>query len=213
MHIPSDDNLKVEYLSRVFDRNRVSNCYKYFWFLAILRMISSDKHTFSYDELITEMVADAWYMVAEYHLRLGPNNTTDNLEEAVKYVYLELNKERIPSTEKREVLVEYLRRLTDSRYLGYKRKLTDNVPYCMQTPFYDTTDRLLKNPSKSEIDRINQQSRLIYYFSAYNRLDTQITISDEWVKYLCRNKEILRDWTRYNLIGYFGQIYTPSNVL
>ena len=25
MHIPSDDNLKIEYLSRVFDRNRVSN--------------------------------------------------------------------------------------------------------------------------------------------------------------------------------------------
>lgn len=203
MHIPSDDNLKIEYLSRVFDRNRVSNCYKYFWFLAILGKISSEKRTFSYDELITEMVADAWYMVAEYRLRLGPSNTTDNLEEAVKYVYSELNKEQIPSTEKREILVEYLRQLNDSKYLRIKRTLTDNVPYCLQSPFYDTSaDRLLKSPSKNVIDRINQQSRLIYYFGEYNRLLTNITISDEWVNYLCRNREILIDWTRYNLIGY-----------
>lgn len=209
MNIPFDDNLKIEYLSRVFDRNRVSNCYKYFWFLAILGKISPENRIFSYDDLITEMVADAWYMVAEYHLRLGPNNTTDNLEEAVKYVYLDLNKERIPATEKREVLVEYLKSLTDSKYLSYKRVLTENVPYCLQSPFYDTTDRLLKNPSKSVIDRINQQTRLIYYFGEYNRLQTNIVISDEWVNYLFRNKEILTDWTRYNLIGYL-QDRNPS---
>lgn len=210
MHIPGDDNLKIEYLSRMFDRNRVSNCYKYFWFLAILSKITPENKTFSYDELITEMIADAWYMVAEYHLRLGPNNTTDNLEEAVKYVFFVLNQERIPSTEKREVLIEYLRNLKDKKYLSYKNKLTYNVPYCMQTPFYDTmADRLLKNPSKNVIDRINMQSRLVYYFSAFNKLGTDITISDEWVGYLCKNREILIDWTRYNLIGYL-QDRNPS---
>ena len=72
MQIPYDDNLKIEYLSRIFDRSRISTCYKYFWFLAILRKITPNDQTFSYDELITEMVADAWYMVAEYRLRLGP---------------------------------------------------------------------------------------------------------------------------------------------
>lgn len=210
MYIPGDDSLKIEYLSRVFDRKRVSNCYKYFWFLAILSKITPENKSFSYDELITEMVADAWYMVAEYHLRLGPNNTTDNLEEAVKYVYGDLNKEKIPSTEKREVLVEYLKNLKDKKYLKYKTKLTDNVPYCMQTPFYDTmSDRLLKNPSKSVIDRINMQSRLIYYFGTFKQLFTDITISDEWVGYLCKNREILIDWARYNLIGYL-QDRNPS---
>ncbi|MBO4679709.1 MAG: hypothetical protein J5626_08565 [Lachnospiraceae bacterium] len=209
MAIPYDDNLKIEYLSRVFDRNRISNCYKYFWFIAILRKIAPDKTSFTYDELITEMVADAWYMVAEYHLRLGPNNTTDNLEEAVKYVFSELNQERIPSTEKREVLVEYLTQLTDRKYLDYKNVLTYNVPYCLQSPFYDTSDRLLKNPSKSVIDRINMQNRLMYYFGAFKRLQTLITISEEWVGYLCKNREILIDWARYNLIGYL-QDRNPS---
>lgn len=209
MHIPSDDNLKIEYLSRVFDRERVSNCYKYFWFLAILGKISPENRTFTYDELITEMIADAWYMVAEYHLRLGPNNTTDNLEEAVKYIYTELNQERIPSTEKRDALVKYLNGLKDSRFSAYKRALIENVPYRLQTPFFDPSDLLLKNPSKNTIEIINRQSRLLYYFGTYNQFLTQITISNEWVEYLCRNKEILTDWTRYNLIGYL-QDRNPS---
>lgn len=210
MAIPYDENLKIEYLSRVFDRTRISNCYKYFWFIAILGKITPDKTSFTYDELITEMIADAWYMVAEYHLRLGPNNTTDNLEEAVKYVFSELNQERIPSTEKREILVEYLTHLTDRKYLGYKDILTYNVPYCLQSPFYDTSsDRLLKNPSKNVIDRINMQDRLMYYFGAFKRLQTIITINSEWVGYLCKNREILIDWARYNLIGYL-QDRNPS---
>ena len=30
MNLPYSDNLNIGYLSRLFDRNRVSNCYKYF---------------------------------------------------------------------------------------------------------------------------------------------------------------------------------------
>ena len=202
MQIPYDDNLKIEYLSRIFDRNRISNCYKYFWFMAILRKITPDARTFSYDDLITEMVADAWYMVAEYRLRLGPTNTTDNLEEAVKYVYYTLNQQTIPSTEKREILIKYLKKLNDKVFMDYKRKLIENVPYCLQSPFYDPKDVRVKNPSKYVIREINQQSRLLYYISEFAKMDTVISISDEWVGYLCRNREILMDWTRYNLIGY-----------
>lgn len=35
--IPGDDNLKIEYPRRVFERNRVSNCYKYFCFFSYTR--------------------------------------------------------------------------------------------------------------------------------------------------------------------------------
>lgn len=209
MRIPYDDSLKIEYLSRVFDRNRVSNCYKYFWFIAILEKMTFDKYSFSYDELIMEMISDAWYMVTEYHLRLGPNNTKDNLEEVVKYLFEDLNQGKISSTTPKEELLEYLTELADKKFIDYKNTLTDNVPYCMQTPFFNPNDKLLKNPSKNTIDEINQQSRLLYYFGIYNKLRTQIVISEEWIGYLCHNKEILIDWARYNLIGYL-QDRNPS---
>ena len=82
--LPFDEKLNIGYLSRLFDDT--SNCYKFFWFQAILRKLEPDKTAFTYEELINEMIADAWYMVTEYHLRLGPYRVKDNLEEAVKYL-------------------------------------------------------------------------------------------------------------------------------
>ena len=49
------------------------------------------------------MIADAWYMVTEYHLRLGPLGITDNLEEAVKYIHENYG---FISSEKREKILE-----------------------------------------------------------------------------------------------------------
>ena len=83
MNLPYSDNLNIGYLSRLFDRNRVFNCYKYFWMLAILNKISVEKTSFTYNELLDEMIVHAWYMVTEFNLKLGPCNTTDNLEEDI----------------------------------------------------------------------------------------------------------------------------------
>ena len=96
--IPFDEKLNIGVLSKVFERKRISNCYKYFWFQAILENIVEDKVVFTYDEILNQMIEDAWYMVTEFKLRLGPCNTTDNLEEVVKYIH---SKSNISSTAKR----------------------------------------------------------------------------------------------------------------
>ena len=57
--------------------------YKLFWFLAIVDKVSDGKSYLTYDELINWMVADAWYMVTEFRLNLGPSDT---LEALVKYI-------------------------------------------------------------------------------------------------------------------------------
>ena len=85
IQLPYSEQLNIGYLSRLFDNT--TNCYKFFWFQAIIRKVNNNQSQFSFDELINEMIADAWYMVTEYHLRLGPLGITDNLEEVVKYIY------------------------------------------------------------------------------------------------------------------------------
>ena len=61
--IPFDEKLNIGVLSKVFERKRISNCYKYFWFQAILENIVEDKVVFTYDEILNQMIEDAWYMV------------------------------------------------------------------------------------------------------------------------------------------------------
>ena len=81
MHLPQSEELEVQYLSRLFDNT--SECYKFFWFQAIVTKVLEGKNTITYEELIDEMIADAWYMVTEYHLNLGPKDT---LERLVHYI-------------------------------------------------------------------------------------------------------------------------------
>ena len=77
MQLPYSDKLNIAALSRLFDNK--SECYKLFWFQAILRKVCFDEVDLLYEELIDEMIADAWYMVTEYHLNLGPRDTLEKV--------------------------------------------------------------------------------------------------------------------------------------
>lgn len=207
MQLPYSEELNIGHLSRLFENT--TNCYKFFWFQAILRKIDGVHCRFTFDELINEMIADAWYMVTEYHLRLGPLGITDNLEEVVKYIYE--NYGIIPS-EKREKLLEFLQKTEDKRISKYKSDLTLNVPYRLQVPFYDeiNIERNMWNGSKHNLtNEINRQKRLIYYFRLISGLGTVIEVDDLWAEYLLRHKEILKGWTQLKLIQYL-QNKNPS---
>jgi hypothetical protein len=165
-----------------------------------------EEHTrFTYDELINEMIVDAWYMVAEYHLRLGP--VTDNLEEVVKYI---IAKKGFAASEKREVILAYLENSDDAQLRKYKKILTDNVPYRLQSPFYDGINTNDYNLRPSDfIEKVNRQKRLLYYFDSFQKLSTTIVVNDNWVPYLLRNREILLGWLQLKLINYL-QKKNPS---
>ena len=202
--LPFDDELNIGYLSRLFDNT--SNCYKFFWFRAILEKLSPNKTSFTYDELINEMIADAWYMVIAFNLRLGPNGVTDNLEEAVKR--LEAVSHFIAS-EKKSTILDFLQKSDDKKLLKCKWDLTLNVPYRLHSPFFDEIKVDWKKTPKDLTTEINRQRRLLYYFGAYNNLSTTIIINEEWVDYLLKNREILLGWLELNLINYL-QRRNPS---
>ncbi len=207
LQLPYSDELNIGYLSRLFDNT--SNCYKFFWFKAILQKIDGKRNSFTFDELINEMIADAWYMVSEYHLRLGPVGITDNLEEVVKYIY---EKYKITPSEKREKILSFLRNIEDKEIKRYKSLLTLNVPYRLQVPFYNdiSIENKMWNGSKQVLtDEINRQKRMMYYFSFISGLDSVIEIDNKWASYLFKNKEILFGWTHLKLIQYL-QVRNPS---
>ena len=207
MQLPFSEELNIGYLSRLFDNT--SNCYKFFWFQAILRKVDRNHNRFTFDELIDEMIADAWYMVTEYHLRLGPLGVTDNLEEVVKYIYQEY---QIMPSVKREKILEFLKDMDDQKIIRYKRSLTLNVPYRLQAPFYDSIDikgNMWYGPKERLTAVINQQRRLMYYFVLIQGLNTVIEVDPAWAIYLEKHREILSGWTKLKLIQYL-QNKNPS---
>lgn len=202
MTLPYSNELEIEYLSRLFDNT--SNCYKFFWFQAIIAKVLEGKAILTYDELINEMIADAWYMVTEYHLNLGPRDT---LEEVVDYIRAST---QMKPSEKKENILKYLEHCDDREVIRHKRTLTLNVPYRLQAPFMDQVKGKAWDVRPAMLaDRINLEDHLIYYFIAINGLDSAIRIQPEWIAYIIKNQEILKGWLQYNMISYL-QRRNPS---
>lgn len=202
MNLPADSKLNISGLSRLFDNK--SECYKLFWFQAILTYVCNGKREICYEDLIDEMIADAWYMVSEYHLNLGPNDT---LEKVVNYISSVTG--MLPSTKKQDIL-NWLKSCKDPTVTGFKRTLCLNVPYRLQAPLLSGFKGDDWNcGTRNLAEKINRQERLIYYFIWDTGLQSRIQIDDAWAAYLLDNQEILRGWIQYNMIIYL-QRRNPS---
>ncbi|MBR6332658.1 MAG: hypothetical protein IKR78_05990, partial [Dehalococcoidales bacterium] len=64
MILPYHEQLNTGSLQRLFDN--MSECYKLFWFKALLFHVAKGEKEISFESLIDEMISDAWYMVSEY---------------------------------------------------------------------------------------------------------------------------------------------------
>jgi len=94
-----------------------------FWFQAIVDAVLERKDIISYDDLVNDMIANAWYMVSEYKLNLGP---ADTLEALVRHAY---KISGLKFSEKKEVIVETIKGLNNKELNRKKQTLTYNVPY------------------------------------------------------------------------------------
>ena len=202
MQLPHSDILDIAHFSRLFDNK--SECYKLFWFQAIARKIKEGQKIITFEALINEMIADAWYMVLEYRLNLGPNDALERVVHRLGEI------SNMKSCEKKEVVLEYLEACNDKEVIAMKRTLSQNVPYRLQAPFMESMKGKEWNRSgKNLAERINQEQRLMYYFLRFSGLNTQIQIQGEWADYIERNYEIIQGWVELNLIQYL-QRRNPS---
>lgn len=201
MNLPENEQLSIHSLSRVF--SDMSESYKIFWFSGIMDIIKSKRTAATFNEIINHMITDAWYMVSEYHLNLGP---ADTLEKLVLYTH------RIsglkPSAKAQDVL-DFLATCDDPAIAKYKYTLSLNVPYRFQAPFMPDFKGNSWNRMSDVIARVNSDSKMIYHFESSTGLNRSIKISDEWQTYFEKNQAIVMGWLEYNLITYL-QKRNPS---
>ena len=56
-----------------------SYCYKFYWLEAIVQLIAAGVSETTFDEIIDEMICNAWYSVREFHIHLsGLNELPDD---------------------------------------------------------------------------------------------------------------------------------------
>ena len=193
-YLPGSTQLDIGKLSRIFDNK--SECYKLFWFRGILYIVRQGRSEMTFRDVIYRMVIDAWYMVTEFKLNLGPRDTLERLVNRLNEIT------GFSSTEKEENITKYLDNCRDREIREHLNTLTRNVPYRLQSRFITVNDSRLWGNTAKMSGIINSTDGIMYSISDGIGLDRKITIDENWLEYFLVNMEIIEGWIDFNLIDY-----------
>lgn len=175
-------------------------CYKFYWLEAIVQLISENRCEATYDEIINEMIANAWYSVLEFHIHLsglwGDGEVRDNLERAVvklqKLSDLPANASKVKI---KNAIAEFDRELH-----AEKQALTLNVPYKALSGFANKTEERISLDSSAGrmmayYNHLSANEILLpYTFGDGSGLKRKLIFSDAWTRMIQDNTVNILGW-------------------
>lgn len=206
LHIDSGyyNALDIEGFSRMM--KDPSYCYKFYWVEAIVQLISEDKKEASYDEIINEMIANAWYSVLEFHVHLsgiwGDGEIKDSLEKAIIKLH---QLSDLPSNASKVEIKNKISEFNKELH-GEKMTLTQNVPYKALSGFANRySERIDLNSSAGRMmayyNRINGiESPLPYTFGDQKGLKRKIIFHEAWIQMIQDNMVAILGWIQYEKV-------------
>lgn len=202
---PWSCDVDVGILSRLFD-NR-TNSYKFLFFLAILDRLESANFDSSVpmilDDLITDMLALAWYPHVYFRLSFGKQDQVTTELEAIS-----TDSVRKGASQKRTER-DALRAILANRQSV--QLLARYVPYRLIRPFFAAqTSRLKDHAVNGRVAELASEyfsdARPLYRFADGGRL---IVIHPRWCDYLKYNFPVVKGWARWKWFQYMQRV-NPS---
>ena len=192
------NTLDIEGFSRMM--KDPSYCYKFYWLEAIVQLISENRSEATYDEIINEMIANAWYSVLQFHIHLsgiwGDGTIKDNLERAIiKLKELSDLPANASKIEIKNAVAEY-----DKHLHTEKQALTNNVPYKALSGFANKVGEPIDLDSSmgrmlAYFNRLNDTGFLLpYTFGSEKGLKRKITFSKAWTQMIKDNTVNILGW-------------------
>lgn len=205
LEIVYENNLDTDKFARMF--NNKAQSYKFYWFEAILNLTVASEEDLTFEEIIDEMICEAWHTVTHYHLRLGPtvNGNAENfLEHAINTLNVTVTclSQNPSKDDLKQAIRECEKELKRDKY-----RLTDYVPYKLLYPFFDV-EGMEEGLSYLKKD---QRTRLITYMAKltgdenlfYTILDgvglqKKVRVNPHWRRLLIKNYSVIQSWVQYN---------------
>ncbi|MCR5545285.1 MAG: HNH endonuclease [Lachnospiraceae bacterium] len=180
-----------------------SYCYKFYWLEAIVKMISRDVVNTSFNDIIDEMICNAWYTVLEFHVHLSGfllGEPRDALELAV-ITLQELSGLRADADAEsiRNEISKY-----DNELREYKNRLTRNVPYRALSGFFDHANQNVDWGRIGALIKyaqlLNQSTPLPYIIGESTGLKREVKFSDEWISLIKDNTVSILGWIQFEKV-------------
>lgn len=182
-----------------------SYCYKFYWLEAIVNLISENVARTTFDAVIDEMIANAWYSVIEFHVHLSgimsDGSVRDGLERAVCKLHdlsaLPSNASRI---EIKNVIAEH-----NSEIKKEKEQLTNMVPYRALAGFFTQAEETPEWGSvrrmTAYIEQVNKNYVLLpYTLGNSSKLQKEIYFHPAWMEMIQDHTVSILGWIQYEKI-------------
>lgn len=183
-----------------------SQCYKYYWLEAILNLMSTNDGDLSFEQIIDEMICDAWYSVTRYKLHLGPmirGKSENFIEHAINVINQDnqfsyaFSKDEILSAIKQN----------KSEIVKDKRALTKYVPYRLLSSFMDEIggNNKMWDSSKQMIlylELLNEDKPLPYIIIDGKGMEKKVRIHPKWRQFILNNFPIIQGWIQIKKVRY-----------
>ena len=182
-----------------------SFCYKFYWLEAIVHIISEGKVQTTFDEIIDEMIANAWYSVREYHIHLSglslDGRVRDGLERAINLLSMASNLASDASKlEIKNEIANHSDILADA-----KKQLTNMVPYRALSGFFDEKDVKVNWDSKNVLvrqirDFNENRQTLPYTIGTSMGLMREVYFSTSWASMIRDNAANILGWIQHEKV-------------
>ena len=180
-----------------------SYCYKFYWLEAIVHLISEGVKETTFNEIIGEMIVDAWYSVLEFHIHLSgvvEGQVRDGLERAV---ILLQQLSSLPGNASKVEIKNAIEKY-NSELKIYKEQLTNMVPYRALAGFFDKCDEPVNWSSTRRMvaymERINHISILPYTLGTSGKLKKEVYFNPAWMKMIQDNTVSILGWIQYEKV-------------
>ena len=191
------NTLEIQSFSRMMDSP--SFCYKFYWLDAIINLVTENCSETTFNAIIDEMIASAWYSVAEFHIHLSGviYKDKDNLEKAInKLRQLSDLPANASKTEIKNTIKAY-----DSQISKEKNELTKNVPYKALSGFFINHDLgPLEGSTRKMVENIilfNKSVKLPYTLGNSSGLQREVFFDPDWTTMIKDNAVSIKGWIQY----------------
>ena len=182
-----------------------SYCYKFYWLEAIVKLISEGVSETTFDDIINEMIANAWYSVREFHIHLSGIQLDGQIRDGLERAILKLSDlSGLPSNASKVEIVNAIKE-HDSELKESKEQLTNMVPYRALAGFFSRSEEKAEWGSirrmTAYIKSISSDVVLLPYpLGDSSKLKKEVYFEPAWIKMIQDNTVAILGWIQYEKV-------------
>ena len=182
-----------------------SYCYKFYWLEAIVNLIAEDITETTFNDIIDEMISNAWYSVRDFHIHLSGLSPNGEVRDGLERAVLQLSElSELPSNASKVEIKNAIRQHHEEIRKA-KEQLTNMVPYRAMSGFFasagvsvpwDSTVKMRETISSFSYE----VTALPYTLGSNRKLSKEVRFHPDWVRMIQDYTVSILGWIQYEKV-------------